>query len=123
MDHIFLSDNTINTLDENLINYNKKIYKYLKIIKNYQYQINLYRKLVIDLKLETNKLQIIYTEYNKKIEKIENYICKVCFESYCDCIIIPCMHFISCEKCLQKLNNNMCPICRTKFDKYVRVFI
>tara|TARA_Y100001972_G_C7635533_1_gene319054 strand:- start:271 stop:639 length:369 start_codon:yes stop_codon:yes gene_type:complete len=119
----FLSDETINNLNNNLLEYNKKVYKYLKLIKQYEYQIKIYNKLIIDIKLEINKLKIVYNKYNNSLTNIENFLCKICFESYSDCIIMPCMHFNSCEKCLIKMNDQKCPFCRISFDKYIKVFL
>ena len=125
MSDIFLSDENINNqdLDSKIIYYNNQLFKYYRLMRLYKKQICIYNELIIQLKIETNKLKIVLENYQKKIDNIDKFICKVCFEEYCNCVIMPCMHFVSCENCISKLNDNVCPMCRSPFLEYVKVFI
>lgn len=49
-------------------------------------------------------------------EKLEEYEvlsnCGICKENHRDTVIMPCMHFLYCNKCLGQLKTNACPTCR-----------
>lgn len=125
MGDIFLSDDIINGIsneNKELDNYNQKVYKYYKLTKLYKEQIKEYQKLIIELNLECKKLKIVIDNYKENINNIDKYLCKVCYNNYSDCIIIPCMHFICCEECINKLESNKCPMCREDFKKYLKLF-
>ena len=124
MSDIFLCDENINNenLDSKINYYNNQLYKYYKLTKLYKKQISIYNNFIIKLKLETNKLKLILKNYSKNVDNVDKFLCKVCFEKYCDCVITPCMHFVSCEDCLSKLNETKCPMCRTPFLEYIKVF-
>ena len=42
--------------------------------------------------------------------------CTVCLEKQRDCVLEPCMHVCCCISCLQLINDNKCPVCRTHID-------
>lgn len=54
-------------------------------------------------------------------EEIEKIMCKICFDNAADCAILPCAHFCSCMKCASLLND--CPICRTKIENRLKIFV
>ena len=39
--------------------------------------------------------------------------CIVCFNNNVDVILIPCGHISICKGCLDKVDRNKCPVCRT----------
>jgi hypothetical protein len=57
----------------------------------------------------------------KKEEKdSEENLCKICFESQIDSVIIPCGHYAICNGCTKGLNS--CPICRNPIAQIVKTF-
>ena len=124
MSDIFLCDEKINSnqLDEKLIKYNNEVYKYWKLLRLYKSQLEVYKKLVMDFKLEANKQKVILEEYKRKVGTVDKYLCKICFEEYVNCLIMPCMHFVSCKKCIEKIQDNNCPLCRNPFLEYLEIF-
>ena len=63
-------------------------------------------------------LNDIQNKYNTRIidskeEKEDNLLCPICFVNNSDCHVSPCGHKL-CWECIQKLNNDICPICRAK---------
>ena len=124
MSDIFLCDEKINSqqLDEKLVKYNNEVYKYWRLLKSYKSQLEIYKKLVFDFKLEANKQKIILEKYKTKVEAVDKYLCKICFEEYVNCLIMPCMHFVACNKCIKQLKDNKCPMCRNQFLEYLEIF-
>ena len=41
---------------------------------------------------------------------IEDHLCIICYEQYRVYVLQDCMHLISCEACIDKLQ--ICPLCR-----------
>lgn len=124
-ENIYLCDENINNpseLNEKLDRYNMEVYKYLKLIDLYKRQIKVYEQLSIDFKTEAHKQKVILENYKKNVENIDKYICKICFENYCDCIVMPCMHFVCCTSCIQQITDNKCPMCRNAFVEYLKIF-
>ena len=61
--------------------------------------------------------------HDMQVKKINKLICKICLENTVECILEPCMHFCCCLDCINKITNNNCPICRTPFEKYLKIFL
>tara|TARA_Y100000114_G_C11722394_1_gene309181 strand:+ start:530 stop:907 length:378 start_codon:yes stop_codon:yes gene_type:complete len=124
MGDIFLNDHNINyrQLDENLIRYNQKIYTYSKLIMTHKIQLENYRKLLKEIKTQIYKEKIVLNNYKKHVDDIDKYICKICYEKYCDCVISPCMHFTCCLECVEKITDKKCPYCREEFKEYLKLF-
>ena len=84
------------------------------IIKNYFK--NKKRKIAaIDYKLAGN-IVLVNIIGNKPDD------CVICLENKCNIVMIPCMHCILCESCVNILIDKkqmICPICRIDFKKYV----
>lgn len=124
MSNIFLNDHNINykQLDENLVKYNQEVYKYSKLVMIHKKQLESYRKLLMEIKTEIYKEKTILDNYKEKVDNIDKYICKICYENYCDCVISPCMHFTCCLECVQKITDKKCPYCRQVFKDYLKLF-
>ncbi|KAF4525547.1 hypothetical protein B566_EDAN012954 [Ephemera danica] len=46
---------------------------------------------------------------------------KVCWTKELGVVLLPCSHMATCIECSSQLSS--CPICRTKINAYVRVFL
>lgn len=124
MSDLFLCDEKINTqqLNEKLTKYNNEVYKNWRLLRLYKKQLEVYQKLLFDFKMEINKHKIIIEHYKEKINRVDKYICKICFEKDINCLIMPCMHFVACKECISQLETNHCPVCRTIFPEYLEIF-
>jgi len=76
--------------------------------ENNKYVLKNYEK---DLELAIN-LSLIENEDN---------LCIICCDKKRDIAFIPCGHYICCNKCSNKCNEN-CPICRKKIIKKQKIF-
>lgn len=49
-----------------------------------------------------------------------NYACSICLESICDneISVLPCKHIFH-KSCLDLINNNRCPLCRSTFQRNI----
>lgn len=54
----------------------------------------------------------------------EGHSCQICFENEPNCLLVPCHHLGTCEKCTTDLiqNGNHCPFCRVPIKEYIKVF-
>jgi hypothetical protein len=52
--------------------------------------------------------------------KAEENLCKVCFETEMDVILMPCRHLVVCQNCAALLNS--CPTCRQQIGSIQRVY-
>lgn len=108
-DQLFL--NFLTFYNNRVRHYNREIQILMDIIKK------LRTKILIHMEL--------YEEYIKKIGnemRLEKLLCKICLEELSDCIVVPCMHFCCCEKCIDKLETNNCPICRQDFTNFYKIY-
>jgi hypothetical protein len=54
------------------------------------------------------------------------FLCSICLDRTIQCILIPCKHMCTCNKCAEKIrkkNNSRCPICRQNFHQIWDVFL
>ena len=62
-------------------------------------------------------------EHKKELEVVKSEkLCKVCFSNEVNVISFPCKHVILCEVCSEKILDK-CPSCKTKINKYFKVFL
>lgn len=63
------------------------------------------------------------TKSDKKEEGVidEKYMCKICFESEADQVLIPCGHLHTCILHTPSIGE-LCPLCRTRVEKVIQVF-
>lgn len=54
---------------------------------------------------------------------IEQFQCKICFDSPVEVIFLPCNHVCCCQKCSEKLTVHECPICRTKIKAVQAIYL
>ena len=107
--------NLFNEVNKN--NFGKLIYtieKYYKIISiNFEECLQSLKKILLYLNNIQNMIntRIIDQEEEKKIE----ITCPICLDNYSDSHVLPCEHAF-CWKCIQKLTNNKCPICRKPME-------
>ena len=52
--------------------------------------------------------------------KAEESLCKVCFETEMDVLLMPCRHLVVCQKCAALINS--CPTCRGQIGSIERVY-
>tara|TARA_Y100000992_G_C20885110_1_gene313640 strand:+ start:86 stop:439 length:354 start_codon:yes stop_codon:yes gene_type:complete len=98
---------------------------YNKRVRFYNTEIFILTKQVKDLEKELLAYLSLRERYKKEISDFEilnNLMCKICMENISDCIINPCKHFVCCEKCMNKLEDNKCPMCREIFEDYMKVY-
>ena len=103
--------------------YNLEIYRLKKEIESEKTRLQLYNRI--------NKRALVDIENNKdllnkqtlQILKINKLICKVCLVNTCQIIIKPCLHFCCCLECIHKIEDNKCPLCRSEFSTFLKVFI
>ena len=61
----------------------------------------------------------IWAEYERlRMEKM----CKVCYETDADMLLLPCSHLCSCKSCTDQVENSNCPVCRKYIKAVVRVY-
>jgi len=48
--------------------------------------------------------------------------CIVCFERAKDTLLVPCNHICCCSQCAEKLQPNICPVCRSAIQSKVKIF-
>lgn len=46
--------------------------------------------------------------------------CLICFDFKKNILFLPCKHFLSCERCAQRVKT--CPVCRTKLTFYFKIY-
>ncbi|CAD8064705.1 unnamed protein product [Paramecium sonneborni] len=51
----------------------------------------------------------------------EQDICVVCLSKTRSIILEPCLHFIVCQDCVDHLDKQICPFCRIKIEKKIKV--
>ncbi len=53
-----------------------------------------------------------------------NYACSICLESICDneISVLPCKHIFH-KSCLDLINNNRCPLCRSTFQRNTERYV
>ena len=56
-------------------------------------------------------------------KELNDYLCQICLDTPRDCLLEPCMHFCICVRCVVKLVDKKCPMCRRDIDFYQNVFI
>lgn len=115
-------------------NYNKLLSKMTPQEQNIHYLKNINNKLSIQLnnnnqliKNQENTIHINNNKYNdlmKSYSKLsELLLCKICYKFNSNILIIPCNHVSTCDKCITKITNKKCPICRATFHTYKNIFI
>ncbi|QKE44611.1 putative inhibitor of apoptosis protein [Yalta virus] len=69
---------------------------------------------------------MIPNDKNKKFigpsqKELEEKLCKICFINEHSHVLDNCGH-IFCIECLKKLNKDQCPCCKTKFNKFIKLY-
>jgi len=72
-----------------------------------------------DKSSETQKSEIANENNN------DDRTCVVCLEVIKNVVFLPCKHLCTCSKCALTIlkSSNACPICRTKIQSHLEVFI
>lgn len=97
-------------------------------IRSFDEVYSFYENKLHETKKENNK------ENNKKIKlnekkdistEIEEEQCIICLDNKKCILYVPCHHVASCNQCAQKIiqSKQQCPICRTKVEQMIQVFI
>lgn len=93
--------------------------------KYYHKEINILKEQILLLK---KKILIYYEMLDSYREEADNYEkinmlnCKICLNKLSNTIIKPCNHIVCCESCLSNLESDICPVCRTPFTSYYKIF-
>ena len=115
-------------------NFNKQISKLTSEQKKNFDLININNKLKKELdsnNIIIHKQENTILEYNKKLNTIqkdfnkikETLLCKICFKNNSNILVSPCNHISTCDKCILKITNKKCPICRATFISTKNIFI
>ncbi|CAD8146288.1 unnamed protein product [Paramecium octaurelia] len=62
-----------------------------------------------------NSISVILNSQN------EQDICVICLTKTRSIILEPCLHFILCQECVNHLDKEICPFCRIKIEKKIKV--
>ena len=65
-------------------------------------------------KCYNGNLNVFNNTLRNEREPIHQDICLICFDNRCEVIFYPCMHFVTCQKCVF---NNYCIICRIPIQR------
>lgn len=66
------------------------------------------------------KMQKFLNRNSKDVEDVPvEDLCKICFDSRSDCILIDCGHMVTCSCCSDLINE--CPICRSRILRIITV--
>lgn len=58
----------------------------------------------------------------KQLEEFQGLIyCQICKENFRDTVILPCKHFLYCNKCLEKPDTKSCPACLVPISDLLNV--
>ena len=75
------------------------------------------KRTVAEVGMNMNRPQVREAIENNRLLS-ENLLCKICFDSVANIIVIPCGHLASCAQCFPALT--LCPICRSEVNGTVR---
>ena len=119
-------------MDELEENMRESMDKIILIMDFYNTRVKYYNTEITLLKEQISLLQkkiLIYYEiidsYQTKTDnydKINMLNCKICLNKLSNIIIKPCNHIVCCDSCLSHLESNTCPMCRTPFTSYYKIF-
>ncbi len=57
-----------------------------------------------------------------KVIKTLAPVCQICFTLRANCVFLPCFHASSCLTCANKLTQQQCPFCATRFTCYKQLY-
>lgn len=57
---------------------------------------------------------------NEGEDQSDDASCKICLDSSCECVFMPCGHVCACVNCAAALR--MCPICRARIESIVKFY-
>ena len=91
-----------------------------------EYQKNFLKKMGLEVVIldyvkvhaELSGIKMFVVKYTNEIEE---YGCPICKSSNVRSVLIPCGHTY-CEICVNQLQNNICPICRSQFASTQKLF-
>jgi len=76
---------------------------------------------------KTDVLNICTKEKEARRDKTDvfNISCKICMNSTCSDVMLPCGHVCCCSQCIIKITtkNNRCPLCRKKISSTVPIYV
>ncbi len=94
-------------------------------VQYYNTEINILKKQILLLQ---KKILIYYEMLDNYREEIDNHDkinmlnCKICLNKLSNIIIKPCNHIVCCDSCISNLETETCPVCRTPFTSYYKIF-
>ncbi len=59
--------------------------------------------------------------YEKDEDEDDGKLCKICFASAIDCVLLNCGHLCCCLECPKALQ--ACPMCRSPIERVVKTFV
>lgn len=71
---------------------------------------------------ETSKSEVKLADAEKNQQEDSQTLCKICYKNELGVIFLPCGHVVACVECSLSLNN-ICPVCRKKFEATIRAFL
>lgn len=60
-----------------------------------------------------------------KLDFDNDKLCQCCMQENKNMVCIPCFHVFYCESCCKKvpIDNQNCPVCRTKVDDFKKIYL
>ena len=94
-------------------------------VRFYNIEIHLLTHQILKLKKDIYIYYDILDEYKKDLDKqlkVDVLMCKICYTELSNCILEPCRHLVCCYDCVEKLQDNKCPMCRTEIENQYKIF-
>jgi hypothetical protein len=87
-------------------------------------KVNELKEIITDKIKLTEILSKQLLENNETANNNDNNsnLCNACMENNKEYLYQPCMHVCYCEKCYEKADKHICPICRTKNSELTKIY-
>lgn len=77
----------------------------------------------LDDKLQESVILVRNAKTQKERKETEIAFCCVCLEGEKTILVMPCKHLCLCEPCSKQKKLKLCPVCRTKIQQKINVFV
>ncbi|CAK8994114.1 unnamed protein product [Durusdinium trenchii] len=71
-------------------------------------------------RMRNSRAQTAYTLQQKRGERRDEDLCKICYDNDIDVVLYPCGHFMLCRWCAQMVSD--CPVCRLVITDVIRTY-
>ena len=101
----------------------KKLSKSMKFVQKYITNRSVFvSRMFCTLRDSINDLDLKAVTQNERKET-EIAFCCVCLEGEKTILVMPCKHLCLCEPCPKQKKLKLCPVCRTKIQQKINVFV